>query len=319
MKSLLWVVSVTSLACSGGAGTPDAQSAQVADAASAGADAGGALVDVGATQPDLASGADAAPATPDAGPDAPARDVAATADAGLAADLPPLADAGAPAELVMDMGAFIFGPTPFSCESAMPAVLTVSNVGGSTSSLLRAVLEGAFPDRFRIEKDGCGGQTLAVGASCVVQVRFGPKQLMDQPATANLVVRGVAGESAEAALSGESNVDNFEVFPLMAGLLDFQTVKVGSSSPVLEDIWTNNTDFPAVPGAPVLTGVNAADFTVAADSCSGKSIPARQSCRIGVQMKPSAAGQRFAGINITATGACGYDFADVLTLVGVGE
>jgi hypothetical protein len=304
MRTPLWVVAVVGVACSGGSTTPDAQPAVPSD--------GGPTADA-AVAPDATAGMADTAASPDEGQ--------AAADASVAADGPDqvTVEAGTPAMLAVDMSAFIFGPTPFSCESMTPAVLTVSNAGGATSSVVEVVLEGAFPDRFRVEKDGCGGRALASGATCVVQVRFAPKMLMDQPATAQLVVKGAAGERAATSLSGESNVDNFDVFPLMAGFLDFQTVKVASASATQEDVWTNHTDFPAIPRAPVLMGLNAADFAVVSDTCTGKSIPARQSCRLGVQMKPTAAGQRFATINVTAAGACGYDFADVLTLIGVGE
>jgi hypothetical protein len=321
MKTLLWVVAVTGLACSGGqGGAPGAQPGGPADS--------GSSLDVAGPPPDAPGGAaEAGPAPdggkPDGGP-AGGADVASVdgpaAAADLApADLAPPAEAGTPAALAVDMSAFIFGPTPFSCESATAAVVTASNVGGAPSTPLQVVLEGAFPDRFRVDKDGCGGKSLAVAATCVVQVLFVPKQHMEQPTTADLVIKGAGGERAATALSGQSSASNFDVFPLMAGFLDFQTIKLGMTSPVLEDLWTNNTDFPAIPGAPVLTGINAADFTIASDTCTGKSIPPRQSCRIGVQMKPTAAGQRFATVNVTATGACGYDFGDVLTLVGVGE
>jgi hypothetical protein len=303
---VFWLVAAAALACSGGGSkAPDAAAGLASDAA------------IG-TSPDAAG-------TDTASPDGVAPgDAAAPTDADLSTAMEAgadqsLADARDPAALAIDMSAFLFGPTPFACESAMPAVLTVSNGGGSSSTALQVALEGAFPDRFRVETDGCGGKALAPGATCVVQIRFVPKVHMEQAATAELVVKGTAGERAGTALSGQSNVDNFDVFPLMAGFLDFQTVKVGATSPILEDLWTNNTDFPATPSAPMLVGTHAADYVIASDTCTGRSIPARQTCRIGVQLKPTAAGQRFAAINVTAAGACGHDFADMLTLLGVGE
>ena len=305
------MVAVTGLGCGGSLPLPDAAAVLPGDGPAIEADAGagteastGVPADAGVEAGAVADGAAA---------DATAADLAAPIDQAAPAD------SATPAALAIDMSAFIFGPTPRSCESMTPAVLTVSNQGGAASSPLQVGLEGAFPDRFRVEKDECGGKPLAAGASCVVQVRFAPKQLMDQPATAELVVKGAEGERAATSLAGESNVDNFDVFPLMTGLLDFQTVKVGVASASQEDVWTNNTDFPATPTAPMLMGTNAEDFTIVGDTCAGKSIPARQTCRIAVRMTPKAAGQRFATVKVSATGACGYDFTDMLTLVGVGE
>jgi hypothetical protein len=259
----------------------------------------------------------------DAGADADLSEVASTDGAGLETSVDAAADASreatAPAALALDKAFFIFGPTLFFCESEMPAVLTVTNVGGSDSAELVVRLEGAFADRFRVEKDACAGKPLAAGASCVVQLRFVPKVAMDEPATARLVVSGAAGESASSALSGYTNETPVDVFPFMSGFLDFGTVKVGSTSAILEDSWTNNTDFPATPGVPMLMGMDAADFAIAVDTCSGKTIAAHRSCQIGVQMKPAAPGQRFASAAMTGTGACGYEFGDSLTLVGVAE
>jgi hypothetical protein len=307
MRSRWWVIAFAGLACSGGAKRTD--------------DGGGGPVDTLVTSPDSSPidgameadgdrppGGDAldGPASPDGGSDAPLADAAP-------------ADSAVPAALSIDMSAFIFGPTPFACESAAAAVLTVSNLGGSATAPLRVTLGGTFPDRFRVDRDGCSGRSLPPAGTCVVEVRFVPRQLMDQPATAELLVAGAAGEEASAALAGEARPDDIAVFPWMTGLLDFGTVKVGATSAVVEDTWTNNTDLPATPGAPVLAGDAAADFTITTNTCSGKSIAPRQSCRLGARLAPSASGQRLANVVLPATGACGYDFRDVLTLNGAGE
>jgi hypothetical protein len=312
MRRLLWVVAVTGLGCGSASPLPDATAVLPGDGPASGPEDGGAGTDA-PTGVLADTGVDAG------GADGAAADATAAADLAAPTDQAAPADSATPAALAIDTSAFIFGPTPRSCESTTAAVLTVSNLGGAASAPLHVGLEGAFPDRFRVEKDECSGRPLAAGASCVVQVRFAPKQLMDEPATADLVVKGAEGERAATSLAGESNVDNFDVFPLMAGLLDFQTVKVGVASASQEDVWTNNTDFPATPTVPMLMGTNAEDFTIVGDTCAGKSIPARQTCRIAVRMTPRAAGQRFATIKVSAAGACGYDFTDMLTLVGVGE
>jgi hypothetical protein len=264
----------------------------------------------------------------------PTRDAAAVGD-GAEASLPP-ADAAissdgarpppdvsagepaSPAMLSVDVSAFVFGPTPYFCESDTLAVVTVSNGGGSASVPLQVKLEGTSADRFRIDKDTCGGKALDAGATCTIEVRFVPKQMLDQPALAELVVQaGAAGDRLVTALFGESTASR-EVFPFLAGFLDFGGVKVGTTSPVLEDTWTNNTDFPATPGEPVLAGAGAVDFVVAKNTCTGRIIPAHKSCEIGVQLKPSAEGERFGQLTMNAAGACGFDFTDMLTLIGSG-
>ena len=311
LTRLSWVMAVAAwVACSSGGTSQapgDASPAAAADTGTAGpGDQAPAGLDAAVAEGGTASEAGASP------------DLAAPAG-GASIDASVPADAGAPAALAIDMTAFLFGPTPATCESARPALLTVSNSGGSPSGVLLVALEGPYPDRFRVEKESCAGRSLAPAATCLVEVRFVAKQVMDQPVTAQLVVTGAAGERAFTALSGEAKAEPFDVFPLMAGFLDFDIVNVGTTSPVLEDVWTNNTDFPATPSAPAWVGPDAADFALVIDTCTGKTIAPRTTCRIGVQMKPSVPGQRTASLSIGATGACGYSFGDTLQLFGAGE
>jgi hypothetical protein len=302
-----WLMMIAGLACSTGAGT-------ATDAAGP-ADAAEELVpDAGLAPADLA--ADSAPAT--------AQDAASAPDLPQgSADASPLADGLSPdagaASLAADMNAFFFGPTVPSCESGMAAVVTVSNVGGSPSAILQVRLEGTSADAFRVTKDGCGGHVLAAGGTCVVEVRFAPKQFMAQSLTAALVVEGASSERATAALSGEANVTNFDVFPWMGAVLDFQTVKVGASSAVMTATWTNATDAPATLGSPMLLGVAAGEFSVTTNGCSGQTLAAHETCSIGLRFRPEAGGLRPANLIIQATGACGYSFGDFLSLSGVGE
>jgi len=307
----LCVIVVAGLACSSGEGPPG--------------DGGPGPVDAGpvwgpeAAADDLASGPDAALEGPGIEPDAGADQTMVLDTAGPGGAFDAAAGDAGPAELDVDMNAFFFGPTPVGCASARAAVLTVSNTGGRSTAALQVALEGAAADRFRVDSDACSGHVLAPAAPCVVEVRFVPKQLASEPLTAELVVKGATGERAATALSGEANVTHFDVFPFLAGYLDFQTVKLGDSSAIQEDTWNNNTDFPATPGEPQFVGTNPADFVVASNGCTGKTIPAHQSCKIGVQFRPGMAGQRSARLTLAAMGACGYSFDDFLTLVGVGE
>jgi hypothetical protein len=302
MSNRWWGLAFAGLACSGG-------TMPAAD--------GGLLVIDGESPPSLDAAAPAVDLERDVAPDAVEPDTLPIDAVSPDAAVP--SDALLGAELAIDMDAFIFSPTPFQCESATAAVLTVTNAGGSASAALRVGLEGAYPDRFRVARDGCSGQALPPQGACVVEVRFVPKQVMELAAMADLVVQGTVGERAQTSLLGEAREDDIQVFPLGAGLLDFETVKVGATSAPLEQTWTNDTDLPATPGPALLVGSAAADFTIATNTCSGVTIAPRQTCRLAVKLTPSVSGQRLASLGIGATAACGYDFRDALTLVGVGE
>jgi hypothetical protein len=288
------------LACSSGAATPDA--------AAASPDAAGDQAIVGTdTALDGPDGAVDAPAPGDASPDRAPADFSPAPDVIVAA-------------LDVDMDAVFFGPTVVGCEGPMPAVLTVRNTGTVASGVLRVGLEGSSPDRFRVDKDGCSGKSLAPSGTCVIEVRFVPRQLGGQPLTAELVVGGAAGESATTALSGEANLTHYDVFPwLKQPPLGFPATKVGTASEIMQAVWTNNTDSPATVGEPITTGGGAGDFFLDGNDCTGKTVAAHQSCRIAVDFRPAMPGQRSATLALAATGACGYSFSDFLTLSGVGE
>jgi hypothetical protein len=300
-----WVIAIAGLACShattlpiDGGAIEDTGLPPAADAA----------VDL-AVPPDLAAPeaavVEAPPPMLDGAPSDAAVDVAPDVI------LPPDTSA---ASLAVDTSAFFFAETAVGCQSIATAAVTVSNAGSGPSATLQVALEGAFPDQFRVDKDGCSGHALAPAQSCVVEVRFAPKRAMSDPFTADLVVKGAADERVAAAFSGAA-VPHFDVFPLSTVSLDFQTVTVGSTSAVQEITWSNNSSDPATVGASTVTG----DFVLASDTCGGKTIAPNASCQIGVQFEPHGAGQRSGLLTVPAQGACGNAFNGVVTLSGVGQ
>jgi len=280
--------------------------------------AGVACSGSGSTAPDAAALPLDTALAPDAAASAPD---AAMSGADTAVDVP--ADFSPPPDVIVaaldaDVDAFFFGPTVAGCESPMPAVVTVRNTGSVASGVLRVSLEGSSPDRFRVDKDGCSGKSLPTSGTCVIEVRFVPRQLVGQPLMAELVVGGAAGESATTALTGEANLTHYDVFPWSQTYLAFPSTPVGTASAAMEAVWTNNTDFSATVGQPSLTGPAAGEFIVT-DGCGGQTFAAHQSCRVGLRFQPSMVGQRAATFTLAATGACGYFFGSVLTLSGLGE
>ena len=301
-----WVIAVAGLACShattlpvDGAASEDTGAPPAADAA----------VDL-AVPPDLAAPDAAVEARP------PGLDAMMAPDAAVdvASDVA-LAPDATPAALAVDPNAFFFAETAIACDSTTAAVVTVSNGGSGPSTTLQVALEGGFPDQFRVDKDGCSGHSLAPAQSCVVEVRFAPRRSMSESFTAELVIKGPAGERASAALSGEAHADHFDVFPLSALSLDFSTVAPGSTSAAQELGWTNGSPDAATIGALTITG----DFVLAGDTCGGKTIAAGGSCQIGVQFQPRGAGQRSGTLGVPAKGACGYVFGGTVSLTGVGQ
>ena len=61
-----------------------------------------------------------------------------------------------------------FAPTPVNSASAVQTI-TVTNTGALATGTISALVDRAD---FEVTSDGCGGQQLAAGASCTIQLRF---------------------------------------------------------------------------------------------------------------------------------------------------
>lgn len=82
------------------------------------------------------------------------------------------------------------------------------------------------------------------------------------------------------------------------GLVDFGTVPVGDTS-AAETVTVENTGTGSLDiGTLAISGANAADFVLSADTCSGSSLLAAETCSFDVDMSPSAGGGRSAQVDI---------------------
>ena len=70
--------------------------------------------------------------------------------------------------------ALAFGSQQVGTVSAAQAVTVTDAVPGTSLSVGAVTLTGLDADQFKIAYDGCSGQTLAAGASCLVSIRYVP-------------------------------------------------------------------------------------------------------------------------------------------------
>jgi hypothetical protein len=136
------------------------------------------------------------------------------------------------------------------------------------------------------------GTTVAVGASCTITVTFTPKASGTRTGLINIV------ESADTtplviALTGTG------IQPLVsssATSLVFTVQTVGTTSPPQVVTLTNPGSSQLTISSVAIEGANATDYTLSS-ACSGSLQPGQQ-CAISVQFDPTAAGSRFAGLQI---------------------
>jgi hypothetical protein len=109
-------------------------------------------------------------------------------------------DSGAPG-LSFSPASRAFPSTNVGSRSAA-APITVVNSGTASLAVTRVALTGTHPSSFTVTSDGCTGEGIAPGASCVIQIAFQPTATGRRTAAIS-VTSNAAGSPHAAALSGD--------------------------------------------------------------------------------------------------------------------
>jgi uncharacterized protein (TIGR03382 family) len=192
-------------------------------------------------------------------------------------------------------------------DQSSPKAITVQNVSPAAVQLAAPMIDGAGARDFAFATN-CGA-SLAAGAACVINVRFAPAAGPARSAASLWVDAGSAGR-AMVKLEGKSlpaqmqppgtqppagspllppTADGRRKLSASTPMLSFDPVASGASSAALQAEWTNAS------GAPVTIAgmrVEGAGFTLAADGCTGMTVPADGSCSVSVRFAPTATGEQ---------------------------
>ncbi|HZC04095.1 MAG TPA: choice-of-anchor D domain-containing protein [Ktedonobacterales bacterium] len=195
-----------------------------------------------------------------------------------------------------------FSPTSLNLGSvtvgATSAVQTVTltNSGQAAVSITGISITGANAVDFAQSNDcPTGTSTLAVGASCAIDVTFAPTSGGSRSAAVS-VSDNAAGSPQSVALSGTGLGPAVSLNP---GSLSFGTVLVGSSSATRSVTLTNtgNTDLHI--SSVALGGANPGDFGVTT-TCpvDGSALAPGANCALSSAFTPSTSGARVATIQV---------------------
>jgi hypothetical protein len=217
-----------------------------------------------------------------------------TAGAGITATTSLIGNAADDAALTISPTTQSFGTIVIGSTSS--ATLTITNGGGLASGPLTLAVSGADAASF-VLSNGCGA-ALAAGASCNVAVIFLPSAAGAR--TATVTVTGLPGGTTAAALSG--NAATSAALTMNPATYDFGTVALGNSSNEHTFTITNAGGTTSGAVSTLLSGLAAADFNVASNSC-GATLAAGASCAVDIRLSPSSTGSRAA--NLTAIAAPG--------------
>ncbi|HXJ94618.1 MAG TPA: choice-of-anchor D domain-containing protein [Terriglobia bacterium] len=166
--------------------------------------------------------------------------------------------------------------------------VTLTNTGLSTLSITSISTTGNFSQR-----NTCS-QSLASGASCKINVVFGPTQVGTQTGTVS-VVDNAAGSPQTVALTGVGTV-----VLLNPTSLDFGSQKVHTTSKGQNIQMTNKGSSTISISSIAITGSDPTDF--AENNNCKTSLAAGASCTITVKFVPTVAQQLTATVSITDAG-----------------
>ncbi len=202
-----------------------------------------------------------------------------------------------PATLTMTPQTFDFGDVTLPAMST-PQSFSVTNTGGVTSPTLTSVLAGADMTHFMIMADTCNGMTLAAAQSCTVSVLFKPTTRGVKSSLLRVTPMGstaLAATLTGSALAAASLASQ----PMAVG---FGNVVTGGTGTVVVTL-SNPGDIATGTVTTMVTGADAALFTMSANTCAGVPLMPGATCTLTLTFSPTAttAGARAATLSVAAT------------------
>ena len=203
----------------------------------------------------------------------------------------PLLTAVTPAQpaLTLSASSFTFAAQQVSTQSAAQT-LTVTSSGNAPVTFGALVVSGDFT-----ETDNCAYQTLAVNATCTLQISFAPTVIGGRSGQLTLYAN-ISGGQANVSLSGTGTAAAAITFTPPA--LSFAATLVNQTTAAQNIVVANTGGTAATLQTPAITGVNAADFAISANTC-GTTLGASTGCTLSVTFTPSASGARTAQLSLT--------------------
>ena len=183
--------------------------------------------------------------------------------------------------------------------------ITVTSSGNAPVTFGTPAITGDFT-----ETDNCAGQTIAVNATCAVNVVFAPTATGTRTGLLTIYAN-VTGGQATVALTGTGTpAANITLTP---SALTFAATIVNQTSAVQNITVSNTGGTAATLQTPVITG----DFTISANTC-GPTLGPSTGCTLSIAFKPTASGTRTGKLSITDTSNA-VVATQTATLTGTGD
>ncbi len=194
-----------------------------------------------------------------------------------------------------------FGSQPENTSSDGQTI-ALSNTGGQPLTLSAFSIGGDDAAQFSEPASTCfSGETLASGASCTVQVLFGPKATGVFHAELDFTDNSgnVANSKQEVPLTG-TGIASAPVANIAPTSLGFGSQIIATSSAPESVTLTNKGSAALSVTGIAVTGTNAADFAIAAGGtcpAGGGTVAIGSSCTVAVRFAPHAVGTSSASLS----------------------
>jgi hypothetical protein len=179
--------------------------------------------------------------------------------------------------------------------------ITVTNIGTAALNFYYTAIvpDSGTPTSTFTKFDTCSGRSIAISATCIINVTFTPGAIGSYGATLQLVDSATSGTQTvrltgagvapfpEAALTLFQNGTSSTSFN---DTIHFGTIEQGGSSSTVTIQLQNSGTAPLVIGSlsVVAFGGNARDIITSGDTCSGQTIPVSNFCMVNLTFAPTS-------------------------------
>jgi hypothetical protein len=183
------------------------------------------------------------------------------------------------------------GQLPETTSSALTE--TVTNSGTANLTLSTVTLGGTNPSVFAKSADSCTGATVTPGNTCQVNVTFTPSAAGNFSASLIFSDNG-SGSPQTVSLSGTGTGS---LVSFSSTSVSFSNQSLNTTSAAQTETVTNSGNASLIFTTDTISGTNAGDFAISADTCANATVTPTNNCTLSVTFTPSATGTRTASLN----------------------
>ena len=172
-------------------------------------------------------------------------------------------------------------------------VVTLTNTGGATLNVSGVGITGTDATQFA-QTNNC--TVVAAGQTCTINLTINPTGTPGARSAAISVTDDASGSPHSVSITGTAGTPTADLSPTS---LAFPSTAIGTTSAAQKITLTNNGNAPTLVTGATISGTNAADFAVSANTCglAGGVLPTTN-CTISVTYKPSTGNAETATLTI---------------------